>query len=162
MFRFKALRTRHISCMLHLSEVRFTTRPVIPMDMDGLRWIPMDPIGFHSTNRYRWIPSDNISALYNFHLTSGTLSRQFRKQTSRKNLVTRLATNFKKHIKIFIEVSMIVIGKALHNFFFFKNLIPKSVYSDFKSTHAIGRNRLRKAEAVQVNLRSLDTRISNS
>ena len=76
MFRFKALRTRHISCMLHLSEVRFTTRPVIPMDMDGLRWIPMDPIGFHSTNRYRWITSDNISALYDFHLTSGTLSRQ--------------------------------------------------------------------------------------
>ena len=62
--------------MLHLSEVRFTTRPVIPMDMNGLRWIPMDPIGFHSTNRYRWIPSDNISALYDFHLTSGTLSRQ--------------------------------------------------------------------------------------
>ena len=62
--------------MLHLSEVRFTTRPVIPMDMDGLRWIPMDPIGFHSTNRYRWITSDNISALYDFHLTSGTLSRQ--------------------------------------------------------------------------------------
>ena len=62
--------------MLHLSEVRFTTRSVIPMDMDGLRWIPMDPIGFHSTNRYRWIPSDNISALYDFHLTSGTLSRQ--------------------------------------------------------------------------------------
>ena len=60
----------------YLSEVRFTTRPVIPMDMDGLRWIPMDPIGFHSTNRYRWIPSDNISALYDFHLTSGTLSRQ--------------------------------------------------------------------------------------
>ena len=76
MFRFKALRTRHISCMLHLSEVRFTTRPVILMDMDGLRWIPMDPIGFHSTNRYRWITSDNISALYDFHLTSGTLSRQ--------------------------------------------------------------------------------------
>ena len=76
MFRFKALRTRHISCMLHLSEVRFTTRPVIPMDMDGLSWIPMDPIGFHSTNRYRWITSDNISALYDFHLTSGTLSRQ--------------------------------------------------------------------------------------
>ena len=67
---------RHISCMLHLSEVRLTTRPVIPMDMDGLRWIPMDPIGFHSTNRYRWITSDNISALYDFHLTSGTLSRQ--------------------------------------------------------------------------------------
>ena len=73
---FKALRTRHILCMLHLSEVRFTKRPVIPMDMNGLRWIPMDPIGFHSTNRYRWIPSDNISALYDFHLTSGTLSRQ--------------------------------------------------------------------------------------
>ena len=62
--------------MLHFSEVRLTTRPVIPMDMDGLRWIPMDPIGFHSTNRYRWITSDNISALYDFHLTSGTLSRQ--------------------------------------------------------------------------------------
>ena len=62
--------------MLHLSEVRFTTRPVIPMDMDGPRWIPMDPIGFHSTSRYRWITSDNISALYDFHLTSGTLSRQ--------------------------------------------------------------------------------------
>ena len=44
--------------------------------MDGLRWIPMDPIGFHSTNRYRWITSDNISALYDFHLTSGTLSHQ--------------------------------------------------------------------------------------
>ena len=29
----------------------------------------------------------------------------------------RLATNFKKHIKIFIEASMIVIGEALHNFF---------------------------------------------
>ena len=57
-------------------EVRFTTRPVILMDMDGLRWILMDPIGFHSTNRYRWITLDNISALYDFHLTSGTLSRQ--------------------------------------------------------------------------------------
>ena len=57
---------------------------------------------------------------------------------------------------------MIVIGEALHNFFFFKNLILKSVYSDFKSTHAIGKDRLRKVEAVQVNLRSLDTRISNS
>ena len=57
---------------------------------------------------------------------------------------------------------MIVIGEALHNFFFFKNLILKSVYSDFKSTHAIGKDRLRKVEAVQVNFRSLDTRISNS
>ena len=35
---------------------------------------------------------------------------------------------------------MIVIGEALHKFFFFKNSIPKSAYSDFKSTHAIGRN----------------------
>ena len=62
--------------MVHLSELRFTTRPVIPMDMDGLRWIPTDPIGFHSTSGYRLIPSDSISALHDFHLTSGTLSRQ--------------------------------------------------------------------------------------
>ena len=71
-----ALRTRHISFILHLSEVKFTTRLVIPMDIDGLRWVPMDPIGFHSTNGYRRIPSDNICALFDFHLTSGTLSRQ--------------------------------------------------------------------------------------
>ena len=44
--------------------------------MDGLRWIPMNSIGLHSTNKYRWIPSDNISALSGFNLTSGTLSRQ--------------------------------------------------------------------------------------
>ena len=36
LFRFMALRTRHISFILHLSEVRFTTRPVTPTDMDGL------------------------------------------------------------------------------------------------------------------------------
>ena len=36
----------------------------------------------------------------------------------------RLATNFKKHIKTFIEALMIVIGEVLHNFFFFKNFIP--------------------------------------
>ena len=65
-----ALRTRHISFILHLSEVKFTTRLVIPMDIDGLRWVPMDPIGFHSKNGYRRIPSDNISALFDFHLTS--------------------------------------------------------------------------------------------
>ena len=41
-----ALRTRHIWFILHLFEIRFITRPVIPMDKDGLRWIPMDPIGF--------------------------------------------------------------------------------------------------------------------
>ena len=69
-----ALRTRRISFILHLSEVRLTTRPVISMDMDGLRCIPIDPIGFHSTNRYRRIQSDNISALSDFHLTSGTLT----------------------------------------------------------------------------------------
>ena len=46
LFRFMALRTRHIWFILHLFEIRFITRPVIPMDMDGLRWIPMDPIGF--------------------------------------------------------------------------------------------------------------------
>ena len=67
-----ALRTRRISFILHLSEVRLTTRPVISMDMDELRWIPRDLIGFHLTNRYRRIPSDNISALSDFHLTSGT------------------------------------------------------------------------------------------
>ena len=67
-----ALRTRRISFILHLSEVRLATRPVISMDMDGLRCIPIDPIGFHSTNRYRRIQSDNISALSDFHLTSGT------------------------------------------------------------------------------------------
>ena len=67
-----ALRTRRISFILHLSEVRLTTRPVISMDMDGLRCIPIDHIGFHSTNRYRRIQSDNISALSDFHLTSGT------------------------------------------------------------------------------------------
>ena len=59
-----ALRTRRISFILHLSEVRLTTRPVISMDMDGLRCIPIDPIGFHSTNRYRRIQSDNISTLW--------------------------------------------------------------------------------------------------
>ena len=69
---YVALRTRRISFILHLSEVRLTTRPVISMDMDGLRCIPIDPIGFHSTNRYRRIQSDNISALSDFHLTSGT------------------------------------------------------------------------------------------
>ena len=42
------------------------------MDMDGLHWIPMDPIGFHSTNGYRGLPSKNISALSAFYLTSGT------------------------------------------------------------------------------------------
>ena len=83
LFRFMALRTRHIWFILHSSEVRFITRPVIPMDMDGLRWIPMDPIAFHSTNRYRWIPSKNISALSNFHLTSGTLRRQMEGVTNR-------------------------------------------------------------------------------
>ena len=72
LFRFMALRTRRISFILHLSEVRLATRPVISMDMDGLRCIPIDPIGFHSTNRYRRIQSDNISALSDFHLTSGT------------------------------------------------------------------------------------------
>ena len=41
-----ALRMRHIRFILHLFEIRFITRPVIPMEMDGLRWIPMDPIGF--------------------------------------------------------------------------------------------------------------------
>ena len=46
LFRFIALRTRHIWFILHLFEIRFITRPVIPMDKDGLRWIPMDPIGF--------------------------------------------------------------------------------------------------------------------
>ena len=71
-----ALRTRHISFILHLSEVKFTTRLVILMDIDGLRWVPMNPIGFHSKNGYRRVPSDNISALFDFHLTSGTLSRQ--------------------------------------------------------------------------------------
>ena len=72
-----ALRTRHIWFITPLFEIRFITRSVIPMDMDVLRWIPMDPIGFHSTNRYRWIPSNNISALSDFHPTSGTLlSRQ--------------------------------------------------------------------------------------
>ena len=76
LFRFMALRTRHISFILHLSEVKFTTRLVIPMDIDGLCWVPMDPIGFHSKNGYRRIPSDNICALFDFHLTSGTLSRQ--------------------------------------------------------------------------------------
>ena len=35
-----ALRTRHISFILHLSEVKFTTRLVIPMDIDGLCWVP--------------------------------------------------------------------------------------------------------------------------
>ena len=60
LFRFMALRTRRISFILHLSEVRLATRPVISMDMDGLRCIPIDPIGFHSTNRYRRIQSDNI------------------------------------------------------------------------------------------------------
>ena len=65
-----ALRTRRISFILHLSEVRLATRPVISMDMDGLRCIPIDPIGFHSTNRYRRIQSDNISALSDFHLSS--------------------------------------------------------------------------------------------
>ena len=59
-----ALKTRHISFILHLSEVKYTTRLVIRMDIDGLRWVPMDPIGFHSKNGYRWIPSDNISALF--------------------------------------------------------------------------------------------------
>ena len=76
LFRFMALRTRHISFIRHLSEVRFTTRLVIPMDMAGLRWVPMDPIGFQSINGYRRIPSYNISARFDFHLTSGTLSRQ--------------------------------------------------------------------------------------
>ena len=38
--------------------------------------IPMDPIVFHSRNGYRQIPSDNICALFDFHLTSDTLSRQ--------------------------------------------------------------------------------------
>ena len=71
-----ALRTRHISFIRHLSEVRFTTRLVIPMDMAGLRWVPMDPIGFQSKNGYRRIPSYDISARFDFHLTSGTLSRQ--------------------------------------------------------------------------------------
>ena len=36
----------------------------------------MDSIGFHPTNGYRWSPSDNISALPNIYLTSGTLSRR--------------------------------------------------------------------------------------
>ena len=67
-----ALRTRRISFILHLSEVRLTIRPVISIDMDGLCCIPIDLIGFHSTNRYRRIQSDNISALSDFHLTSGT------------------------------------------------------------------------------------------
>ena len=90
------------------------------------------------------------------------LNLRFREQTSRKIWWHAWQRILKSASKFFIEASMIVIGEALHNFFFFKNLILKSVYSDFKSTHAIGRNRLRKAEAVQVNLRSLDTRISNS
>ena len=63
LFRFMALRTRHISFILHLSEVKFTTRLVIPMDIDGLRWVPMDPIGFHSLY-YGW-DGINISCLQN-------------------------------------------------------------------------------------------------
>ena len=55
-----ALRTRRISFIPHLSGVRLATKPVISADVDGHRWIPIDPIGFHSTNRYRRIPSDNI------------------------------------------------------------------------------------------------------
>ena len=43
LFRFMALKARHIWFTLHLSEVRFTTRTVIPMDMDGVRWIPINP-----------------------------------------------------------------------------------------------------------------------
>ena len=58
-----ALRTRYIRFILHSSEVRFITRPVIPMDMDGLHWIPMDPIGFHSTNGCSALPTELTSQL---------------------------------------------------------------------------------------------------
>ena len=48
----------------------------LPLHFQLFRWTWMDPIGFHPTNGYRLSPQDNISALPNIYLTSGTLSRR--------------------------------------------------------------------------------------
>ena len=81
----------------------------------------------------------------------------------KKNLVTRLATNFKKHIKTFIEALMIVIGEALHNFFSSKTSFQNSKYIQISSQLMQCEETIwRKAEAVQINHRSPDTLISHS
>ena len=61
------------------------------------------------------------SVIIHFGLFRRFFSSEFEiwKTDIKKNLVTRLATNFRKHIKTFIEALMIVIGEALHNFFSF-------------------------------------------
>ena len=73
LFRFMALRTRHISFILHLSEVKFTTRLVIPMDIDGLRWVPMVH-GPHRIPFEKWVSADTIGQ----HLCPLWFSSDFR------------------------------------------------------------------------------------
>ena len=71
LFRFMALRTRHISFILHLSEVKFTTRT---SDSDGHRWTPLGSHGPHRIPFEKWVSADTIGQ----HLCPLWFSSDFR------------------------------------------------------------------------------------
>ena len=157
-----ALRTRRISFILLLSEVRLTTRPVISMDTDGLRWIPIEPIGFHSTNRYRRISSDNISALSNFHLTSGTFSRQTYLISFGRCYEQNFANSIGKPSFSFMRIGNVWQEVDIQPFFFLYCLGQRKIKQKFGKCNEIRINRdLISGEVQKRDLKIIDKSCSS-